>query len=45
VLIEVIFRRKVKRTVEQLFHGLGFLALLFLMLFVTYFDIVKAFTQ
>jgi len=44
VLIEVIFRKKIKRSVEQLFHGLGFLALLFLMLFVTYFDIVKAFS-
>lgn len=43
VLIEIVTRKKVKKQVEQLFHGLGFLALLFLMIFVTYFDIVKAF--
>lgn len=44
VLVEIVFKKKIKKQVEQLFHGLGFLALLFLMVFVTYFDIVKAFT-
>lgn len=43
VALEVVFRKKIKVQVEQLFHGLGFLALIFLMVFVTYFDIVKAF--
>jgi regulator of sigma E protease len=44
VLFEVILGRKVKASTEQLFHGLGFMALLGLMLFVTYYDIVKALT-
>ncbi len=44
VLFELVRRRKIKATTEQLFHGLGFLALLCLMIFVTYFDIVKALT-
>lgn len=43
VVAEIVFKRKVKVQVEQLFHGLGFLLLLCLMVFVTYFDIVKAF--
>lgn len=43
VLAEVVRRKKFKATTEQLFHGLGFFALLCLMVFVTYFDIVKAF--
>jgi regulator of sigma E protease len=42
VLFEAVSRRKIKTQTEQLFHGLGFLALLLLMVFVTYFDIVKA---
>jgi regulator of sigma E protease len=42
VLYEVFRRKKVNATTEQLFHGIGFLALLCLMVFVTYFDIVKA---
>jgi regulator of sigma E protease len=42
VLLEVAIRKKIKASYEQLFHGLGFLALLCLMVFVTYFDIVKA---
>jgi regulator of sigma E protease len=43
VLIELVTRKKIKASYEQIFHGLGFLALLSLMVFVTYFDIVKAF--
>ena len=42
VLWEIVTGKKVKSTIEQLFHGLGFLALIALMLFVTYYDIVKA---
>ncbi len=42
VLLEAIKGRKINANVEQLFHGIGFLALLALMIFVTYFDIVKA---
>lgn len=42
VIAEIIRGRKVNASTEQLFHGLGFLALLVLMVFVTYFDIVKA---
>ena len=44
VFIEIVSRKKVKASTEQIFHGLGFLALLCLMVFVTYFDIVKALT-
>lgn len=43
VFFEMLRRKKIKANTEQLFHGLGFLALLCLMVFVTYFDIVKAF--
>ncbi len=43
VMFEALRGKKTKATTEQLFHGLGFLALLVLMIFVTYFDIVKAF--
>ncbi len=42
VLAEVAMRKKIKASYEQLFHGLGFILLLCLMLFVTYYDIVKA---
>jgi regulator of sigma E protease len=42
VLFELAKGKKVNASTEQLFHGLGFLALLCLMIFVTYFDIVKA---
>lgn len=43
VAIEAITRRKVSAKIEQFFHGVGFLLLLGLMVFVTYFDIAKAF--
>lgn len=43
VLLEAIKGKKINANVEQLFHGIGFLALLALMVFVTYFDILKAF--
>lgn len=43
IFSDKVLKRKLKATTEQLFHGLGFLALLCLMLFVSYFDIVKAF--
>lgn len=42
VLFELAKGKKVNASTEQLFHGIGFLALLCLMIFVTYFDIVKA---
>lgn len=42
VLLEAIRRKKVKASTEQIFHGFGFLLLLCLMVFVTYFDIVRA---
>lgn len=42
IAYEVIRGKKTKASTEQLFHGLGFLALLILMIFVSYFDIVKA---
>jgi regulator of sigma E protease len=42
VLIEAITRRKVKVEVEQIIHSLGFLLLLLLMVFVSYYDLVKA---
>jgi regulator of sigma E protease len=42
VILEAVRRKKIKAETEQLFHGLGFLALLVLMIFVSYFDIVKA---
>ena len=45
VLLEAVRRKKVKAETEKLFHGLGFALLLLLMLFVSYFDIVKAFTS
>lgn len=45
VLAEIVARKKVKASTEQIFHGVGFLALLCLMVFVTYFDIVKAFVS
>jgi regulator of sigma E protease len=41
VLFEIIFRRKIPVKVEQTFHALGFFLLILLMLFVTYFDILK----
>lgn len=42
VLAELAVRKKIKASTEQLFHGLGFLLLLCLMIFVTYFDIVRS---
>ncbi len=45
VLIEAITKRKVSVKVEQIFHTTGFLLLMALMLFVTYFDIAKAFVK
>lgn len=41
VLFEVVFRRKVPIKIEQGFHAIGFILLLLLMFFVTYFDILK----
>lgn len=43
VLYESIKGKKVNPNTEQLFHGIGFLALIALMVFVTYFDILKVF--
>ena len=45
VLLEAVRRKKVKAETEKLVHGRGFALLLLLMLFVSYFDIVKAFTS
>lgn len=45
VLLEGIRRKKINPNIEQIFHGFGFLLLILLMLFVSYFDIVKAFTN
>jgi regulator of sigma E protease len=42
VLAEIVKGKKIRPSTEQMFHGLGFLALLGLMVFITYFDIVKA---
>lgn len=42
VLLEAVRRKKVRADIEQMFHGFGFLLLILLMLFVSYFDIVKA---
>ena len=42
VLLEAVRKKKVRTDVEQMFHGFGFLLLIMLMLFVSYFDIVKA---
>jgi len=41
VLLEVITRRKMPIKIEQSFHTIGFLLLIGLMIFVTYFDILK----
>ncbi len=41
VFLEIIFRRKISAKVEQSFHSIGFLLLICLMFFVTYFDILK----
>lgn len=43
VLLEAFTKKKIRAEVEQIMHAFGFLLLLGLMLFVTYFDIVKAF--
>lgn len=45
VLIELVFRKPVPQKYEALVHALGFLALLVLMLFVTYNDIIRLFTK
>jgi len=45
VLLEAVRKKKVRADIEQMFHGFGFLLLIMLMLFVSYFDIVKAFTN
>jgi regulator of sigma E protease len=41
VLLEVIFNRKIPVKIEQSFHGIGFILLISLMIFVTYFDMLK----
>jgi regulator of sigma E protease len=43
VLIEMITRRKVPKNIEQTVHAVGFLLLIGLMLFVTYYDLLKVF--
>jgi regulator of sigma E protease len=42
VLLEAVRKKKIRADIEQMFHGFGFLLLIMLMLFVSYFDIVKA---
>jgi regulator of sigma E protease len=43
VMFEIVFRRKIPVKIEQGFHAIGFLLLISLMFFVTYFDILKLF--
>jgi regulator of sigma E protease len=45
VVLEGLRRKKIKAETEQMFHGFGFMLLILLMLFVSYFDIVKAFAM
>lgn len=42
LLLEAVRKKKIKAEIEQVFHGVGFMLLLLLMLFVSYFDLVKA---
>jgi regulator of sigma E protease len=41
VLLEIVFRRKIPKHIEQTFHAVGFLFLILLMIVITYFDILK----